>query len=161
MIKDMSLEEGDEVEFWDGYSQKWEKGVIKEVDPNDTKYPYLISEDDGDAEFWGNSEHGVRKYGHDYSLGETIVPNYITEKIEGHEDEGDKPDMVEHPPHYNQHPKGIECIEVIEDNPFILLGNAMKYLWRVSWGGKGNDLEDLKKAVWYIQREITRRENAS
>lgn len=84
-----------------------------------------------------------------------IVPPHILEKIEGHEN-----DMVNHPPHYNQHPKGIECIDVIEDNPFILLGNAMKYLWRVSWGGKGNDTEDLEKAIWYIQRELKRRENA-
>lgn len=71
-----------------------------------------------------------------------------------------EPDMVEHPPHYNAHPKGIECIDIIEDNPYILLGNAMKYLWRVSWGGKSNDLEDLKKAVWCVQREIKRRETS-
>lgn len=66
-------------------------------------------------------------------------------------------DYVNHPPHYKGHPKGIECIEVIEDNPFLSLGNAMKYLWRVSWGSKGRDVEDLRKAVWYIEREITRR----
>lgn len=68
-----------------------------------------------------------------------------------------KPDMVEHPPHYNQHPTGIECITIIEENPFLNLGNAMKYLWRVSWGGKGDDREDLEKAIWYIKREISRR----
>jgi hypothetical protein len=67
-------------------------------------------------------------------------------------------DMVNHPPHYNQHPKGIECIDVIEDNPFLNLGNAMRYLWRVSWGGKWDSKEDLKKAVWFIEREISRRE---
>lgn len=66
-------------------------------------------------------------------------------------------DMVNHPPHYNQHPKGIECIDVIEDNPFLNLGNAMRYLWRVSWGGKWDSDEDLKKAIWFIQREIQRR----
>lgn len=97
----------------------------------------------------------VKPAGYD---GSGIVPPYVLDKIEGHE--GDKPDMVNSPPHYNQHPKGIECIDVIEDNPFILLGNAMKYLWRVSWGGKGNDTEDLEKAIWYIQRELKRRENA-
>ena len=68
-----------------------------------------------------------------------------------------EPEMVNHPPHYNGHPKGIEAIDVIEDNPFVNLGNAMKYLWRVSWGSKGHDDEDLAKAVWYIERERSRR----
>lgn len=67
-------------------------------------------------------------------------------------------DMVNHPPHYNQHPKQIECIDVIEDNPYPNLANAMRYLWRVSWGGKWDSQEDLNKAVWYVQREISRRE---
>ena len=67
------------------------------------------------------------------------------------------PDMVNHPAHYNSHPKNIEAIDVIEDNPFVNLGNAMKYLWRVSWGSKGHDDEDLAKAVWYIERERSRR----
>lgn len=66
-------------------------------------------------------------------------------------------EMVNHPAHYNSHPKNIEAIDVIEDNPFVNLGNAMKYLWRVSWGSKGHDDEDLAKAVWYIERERSRR----
>ena len=76
--------------------------------------------------------------------------------IKGTETETDF-DAVNHPPHYNGHPKGIEAIDVIEDNPFVNLGNAMKYLWRVSWGSKGHDDEDLAKAVWYIERERSRR----
>lgn len=66
-------------------------------------------------------------------------------------------DMVNHPPHYRAHPKGIECIDVIEDNPFVNLAQSQKYVWRVSWGGKGDDIEDLEKAVWYLNREIARR----
>ena len=66
-------------------------------------------------------------------------------------------EMVNHPPHYNGHPKGIEAIDVIEDNPFMNLGNAMKYLWRVSWGSKGHDDEDMAKAIWYVERERSRR----
>lgn len=66
-------------------------------------------------------------------------------------------DMVNHPPHYRGHPKGIECIDVIEDNPFVNLAQSQKYVWRVSWGGKGDDIEDLQKAVWYLNREIARR----
>lgn len=67
-------------------------------------------------------------------------------------------DMVNHPPHYTQHPKGIEAIDVIEENPYPNLANAIKYIWRVSWGSKGKDIEDLKKARWYLNREIERRE---
>lgn len=71
---------------------------------------------------------------------------------------GSEQDMVNHPAHYTGHPKGIECIDVIEENPHPNLANAMKYLWRVSWGGKDNDTQDLEKAVWYIQRELKRRD---
>lgn len=68
-------------------------------------------------------------------------------------------DMVNHPPHYNGHPKGIEAIDVIEDNPYPNLGNVLKYVWRVSWGSKGRDIEDLEKAEWYLRREIQRRKD--
>ncbi|WP_231289872.1 DUF3310 domain-containing protein [Komagataeibacter europaeus] len=64
---------------------------------------------------------------------------------------------VNHPRHYNAHPSGIECIQVVEHMSFNL-GNALKYIWRAD--EKGNALEDLKKAEWYIKREIARREAA-
>lgn len=66
-------------------------------------------------------------------------------------------DAVNHPAHYNAHPSGVECIQVTEHMNFCL-GNAMKYLWRA--GQKGAALEDLKKARWYLDREITRLESA-
>jgi len=66
-------------------------------------------------------------------------------------------DMVNNPPHYTQHPSGIECIQVTEHMSFNV-GNAVKYLWRCDH--KGNALEDLKKARFYVQREIERREIA-
>jgi hypothetical protein len=62
-------------------------------------------------------------------------------------------DTVEHPVHYTRHPSGVECIQVTEHMNFCL-GNAVKYLWRA--GLKGPTLEDLKKARWYIDREIER-----
>jgi len=65
----------------------------------------------------------------------------------------DKPDMVNHPPHYTQHPSGVECIQITEHMSFTI-GNAMKYLWRA---GLKNGIEDLEKAKWYIEREIARR----
>jgi len=51
---------------------------------------------------------------------------------------------------------GIECIEITEHMNFCL-GNAIKYIWRA--GLKGDSVEDLRKAQWYISREIYRLEN--
>lgn len=62
-------------------------------------------------------------------------------------------DVVNHPPHYTAHPSGVECITIVEHFNFNR-GNAIKYIWRAS--EKGNELEDLKKAAWYLQREIER-----
>ena len=62
---------------------------------------------------------------------------------------------VNHPAHYNSHPSGVECITVVEHFGFNV-GNAIKYLWRC--GLKGDEIEDLKKALWYVQREIEKRE---
>ena len=66
----------------------------------------------------------------------------------------DVTDPVNHPPHYTQHPSGIECIQITEHMGFCL-GNAMKYIWRADL--KADAIEDLKKARWYIDREIDRR----
>ena len=63
-------------------------------------------------------------------------------------------DLVNHPPHYTAHPSGIECIDVVEHMGFNL-GNAVKYIWRAD--EKGNAVEDLRKAAWYVQRELQRR----
>lgn len=64
------------------------------------------------------------------------------------------PDVVNHPPHYTSHPSGVECIEIVEHLNFCV-GNAIKYLWRA--GLKGDDIQDLEKARWYVDREIKRR----
>lgn len=60
-------------------------------------------------------------------------------------------DMVNHPPHYKQ--GGIETIDFIEAKELgYNLGNVVKYITRADH--KGNKLEDLKKAQWYLNREI-------
>lgn len=79
-------------------------------------------------------------------------------------------DNVNHPQHYTSHPSGVECITVVENMTFNV-GNAIKYLWRaglkiekipemcsteVTQRAKEKHLEDLKKARWYIEREIER-----
>lgn len=66
-------------------------------------------------------------------------------------------DPVSAPSHYTCHPSGIECIQVTEHMGFNL-GSATKYLWRCDL--KENAIQDLEKAVWYIQREIAKRKSA-
>lgn len=67
-------------------------------------------------------------------------------------------DPVNHPKHYTAHPSGIECIQITRHMGFCL-GNAMKYIWRADL--KNDAIEDLSKAVWYIQEEINQRIRAS
>lgn len=67
-----------------------------------------------------------------------------------------KTDMVNHPPHYRAHPSGIECIEITRHMNFNL-GNAIKYIWRSGLKSEYTDVEDLKKAVWYLQDEMNQR----
>ena len=63
-------------------------------------------------------------------------------------------DPVNHPKHYTGHPSGIECIQITEHMGFNL-GNALKYIWRCDL--KKDAIEDLNKAIWYIQREVEKR----
>lgn len=65
-------------------------------------------------------------------------------------------DLVNHPSHYNSRVPGIEAIDVTEHFNFNL-GNAIKYIWRAD--DKGNPIQDLQKAVWYLNREIARRQS--
>lgn len=61
-------------------------------------------------------------------------------------------DNINHPSHY-QTKSGLEVIDVIEAFELnFLLANSIKYILRS--GKKGDRIEDLKKAVWYLQREI-------
>ena len=65
---------------------------------------------------------------------------------------------VNHPTHYNSHPSGVEAIQITEWYGFNV-GNAIKYLWRQGLkGDQRTQIEDLKKAAWYCQREIERLE---
>ena len=67
-------------------------------------------------------------------------------------------DMVEHPPHYTSDPSGIECITITRHRNFNI-GNAIKYLWRNGLKDSenpGKQVEDLKKAIFYIEDEIAR-----
>lgn len=60
-------------------------------------------------------------------------------------------DNINNPVHYTD--GGIETIDFIEAKKLNYhLGNAVKYISRA--GKKCNKIEDLKKAIWYIEREI-------
>lgn len=78
----------------------------------------------------------------------------------------EKANRINHPEYYNQHPSGIECIEVARHYCFAI-GNAIKYLWRaglkVEEGltDKDKEIEDLKKAQWYINDRINQLENGN
>lgn len=68
-------------------------------------------------------------------------------------------DNVNHPQHYTSHPSGIECIQIARHYCFSI-GNAIKYLWRAglkkdaSLTDNQKEIEDLKKAIWYIKDRI-------
>ena len=64
-------------------------------------------------------------------------------------------EMINHPQHYNQ--GKFEAIDVIEDWKLNFnLGNTVKYISRA--GHKDDIIQDLKKALWYLDREIKRLE---
>lgn len=77
-------------------------------------------------------------------------------------------DNVNHPSHYTSHPSGVECISITEHYDFCV-GNAIKYCWRAGLKhdtseayttkkalrlAKQKEIEDLKKAVWYLNKKI-------
>jgi len=67
-------------------------------------------------------------------------------------------DVVNHPPHYGGFSNGAEVIDITENLTFNG-GNAVKYLARSTredGNNKGNVLEDLRKSLWYVTREIER-----
>ena len=66
-----------------------------------------------------------------------------------------RPRPVNHPSHYTSHPSGVECITITRHMTFNI-GNAIKYLWRNGLKDGAPTVQDLEKAVWYINDEIKR-----
>lgn len=74
-----------------------------------------------------------------------------------------KEDIVNHPNHYNKHPSGIECIEVVRHMNYNR-GKAMAYIWRAGekmYSANGNqmtllesEIYDLNKAIWHLKDEV-------
>lgn len=73
-------------------------------------------------------------------------------------------DKVNHPRHYTSHPSGVECIDITRHYDFCT-GNAIKYIWRAGlkteagMGDTEKEIEDLKKAIWYLEQKIEMLEN--
>lgn len=73
-------------------------------------------------------------------------------------------DSVNHPKWYTQHPSGVECIDITRHYCFSI-GNAIKYLWRAGLKkeqgleDKQKEIEDLRKAIWYINDRIEQLHN--
>jgi len=69
-------------------------------------------------------------------------------------------EQVNHPQHYGGEGNVYEVIKVIEaTNLDFHLGNAYKYIARAGKKGSDKEIQDLKKAIWYIERKIQLIEN--
>ena len=62
-------------------------------------------------------------------------------------------DPVDRPEHYNRHPSGVECIDIVRHFSYNK-GCAIKYIWRASY--KGEEIQDLEKAIKSLKNEINR-----
>jgi len=69
--------------------------------------------------------------------------------------EGTEADMVNHPPHYGGFSHGAQVIDITECLNFNR-GNVVKYVARAGRKDDSDELEDLRKAQWYLTREIER-----
>lgn len=76
----------------------------------------------------------------------------------------DQRDDVNHPSHYTSDPSGVECIQITRHRNFNI-GNAIKYIWRLGLKKsadkteKQKTLQDIQKAIWYLEDEYKRIED--
>lgn len=66
-------------------------------------------------------------------------------------------EQVNHPKHYNNDPSGVECIEIIRNMSFNI-GCAVKYLWRMGFKDGNPVVQDMNKALFYLEDELAYRE---
>lgn len=89
------------------------------------------------------------------STDQDTIPEYEPEVTTGREHEPGADPMVSHPVHYNAHPAGIECIDVIEEMT-LNTGTAIKHLWRHGLKPGTDAVQDIRKAITYLEFEISR-----
>lgn len=115
---------------------------------------YVVSEEE--SGMWGQRLKFGTSYWYDhnqFSLKRALVPIG---------DPDDSPaDAVNHPSHYTSDPSGVECITITRHRNFNI-GNVFKYLWRLGLKEsadkttKEKTLQDIDKAIWYLQDERAR-----
>ncbi len=72
----------------------------------------------------------------------------------------EKKESVDHPDHYGGESNVYEAIKVIDAWELgFALGNTVKYISRAGKKDPNKELEDLKKALWYLQHHINQLEN--
>lgn len=86
---------------------------------------------------------------------EKVFEDYYCKVMKSHEELNSN---VQHPEHYNKHPSGVECIDVIKHMGWCL-GSAIKYIWRADH--KNDAIEDLEKAIFCIEQEIKKRRESN
>lgn len=122
--------------------------VVTEVSANGRWYEVHFRMENGSTDYWEYTRDGL--VGGSKSHRHTIVEH--TPKSTP------ATNPVSHPSHYTSHPSGVECIQVTQHMSFNL-GNVVKYVWRNGLKDSGgDDLQDLKKAQWYLNKEIERLE---
>ena len=135
--------------FEEGYDQAIddliEAGVIGEEEYLDEDF-----EDDYSEYEFGDVEDDEEEYCFSKEL-ERVLNGEFTSNINF--DGNNKEEMVNHPKHYNSDLSGVECIEVARYRNFNV-GSALKYLWRCGLKNGNSDIQDLEKAVWYLNDEI-------
>ena len=107
------------------------------------------SETDTYSGLFGNAENA------EWLIKHRDVSTWPFKPLAEWQDDKPKGDPVNHPDHYQGK---VECIDAIEaalsDDGFVAhcRGTAMKYIYRA--GRKGESVEDLRKAAWYLDRAI-------
>lgn len=128
--------------------------MIDKINGNAAPAPACLQVDLGD-DLMHLTEEYIATSGHDTpdrlvrSLIEREIGDYLAGKSTMRASD------INNPTHYNSHPSGVECIEIAEHLNFCL-GNAVKYIWRA--GLKCSAGQDIRKAIWYLERESDRRE---
>jgi Protein of unknwon function (DUF3310) len=139
----MSFDEGRNIKEWDERVCGYCNAIVTFIDR------FWRRSSDGNTVCAGNSggQHVPR------AVDDPPVDDSFVKGVDVQHIADVQPDNVNHPQHYKGNPAGIECIQVVEHMNFNL-GNAIKYLWRAD--KKGDRIHDLRKAAWYINREIER-----
>ena len=135
VVSEKKFEIGDRVKSTDG--RHGFVGLLSEG-----PYEYRVDLDDGDIGWYREEE---------LFLDPTPAPD-----TEVHADLVAETEAVKHPAHYTSYP--VEVIELTEHMNFCR-GNAVKYVARAGLKDPAKEVEDLRKAVWYLEREITRLES--